>query len=202
MSSHTSASSPRPIVLSGPSGTGKSTLLKRLFAAHPSRFGFSISHTTRQPRAGEQDGKDYNFVDRETFKAGVEKGEFIEWAEFSGNLYGTTIAAVQAVAQHSSEDGSKRTCILDIDLQGARLVKKTELHARFLFIAPPSMEELERRLRGRKTDSEEAITKRLDAAKTEMESIKEEGFYDLVIVNDDVERAYKDFETFCLNEPN
>merc|ERR1711990_643043 len=89
----------RPIVLSGPSGSGKSTLLKRLFAEHPGKFGFSVSHTTRQPRAGEVDGKDYNFVTREDFLKLVDQNGFIEHAEFSKNLYGTSVAAVEKVAE-------------------------------------------------------------------------------------------------------
>ncbi|CCG82496.1 Guanylate kinase [Taphrina deformans PYCC 5710] len=189
------SSSPRPIVLSGPSGTGKSTLLKRLLADHPNSFGFSVSNTTRAPRAGEVDGKDYNFLTKEQFTSGIEKGAYIEHAQFSGNYYGTTIAGVQAVSKEAG-----RKCILDIDSQGVLLVKKTNLNARYLFVAPPSMEELERRLRSRKTDSNEAIEKRLAAAKGEMELSKQEGVHDLIIVNDDLDKAYVQLEDFCLRD--
>ncbi|KAJ2769375.1 guanylate kinase, partial [Coemansia nantahalensis] len=106
------ASGRRPVVVFGPSGTGKSTLLKRLFAEHPAEFGFSVSNTTRNPRAGEVNGKDYHFVSREQFLEAVARSEFIEHAEFSGNMYGTTVRAVKDVAE------AGKTCILDIDVQG------------------------------------------------------------------------------------
>ncbi|KAJ2375182.1 guanylate kinase, partial [Coemansia sp. RSA 2603] len=114
--SATPASS-RPIVVFGPSGTGKSTLLKRLFAEYPTSFGFSVSNTTRNPRAGEVHGKDYHFLTRDEFLAAIERKEFIEHAEFSGNMYGTTVQAVKDVAD------SGKTCILDIDVQGVKSVK-------------------------------------------------------------------------------
>lgn len=101
----------RPIVISGPSGAGKSTFLKRLFAEYPDKFGFSVSNTTRNPRAGEVNGVDYNFLTREEFLAGVARGDFIEHAEFSGNLYGTTVQGVKSVGDKG------RICILDIDMQ-------------------------------------------------------------------------------------
>lgn len=184
----------RPIVLSGPSGTGKSTLLKRLLAAYPNKFGFSVSNTTRAPRQGETDGVDYNFLTRPRFEALVDQGEFIEYAQFSGNLYGTTLSGVNKVTE------SGKTCILDIDSQGVLAMKKTNLNARFLFIAPPSMEELERRLRSRKTDTEEAVTKRLKAAQGEMELSQRDGIHDRIIVNDDLERAYQELKTFCVDQ--
>ncbi|KAG0266721.1 guanylate kinase, partial [Linnemannia exigua] len=132
----------RPIVISGPSGAGKSTFLKRLFAEYPDKFGFSVSNTTRKPRAGEVNGVDYNFLTREEFLAGVERGDFIEHAEFSGNMYGTTVQGVKSVGDKG------RICILDIDMQGVKLVKKTDLNPYYLSVQPPSIEELEKRLRG------------------------------------------------------
>ncbi|KAJ2786065.1 guanylate kinase [Coemansia javaensis] len=182
----------RPVVVFGPSGTGKSTLLKRLFAEHPGEVGFSISNTTRSPRPGEAHGRDYHFVTREEFVAAVERGEFIEHAEFSGNMYGTTVRAVRDVAE------AGKTCILDIDVQGVRSVKATDLGARFVFVAPPSMEELERRLRGRGTDSEDSVMKRLQIAQGELEYGNQPGACDIKIVNDDVDRAYKALEQFVF----
>ncbi|KAJ2721701.1 guanylate kinase, partial [Coemansia sp. Cherry 401B] len=182
----------RPVVVFGPSGTGKSTLLKRLFAEHPAEFGFSVSNTTRNPRAGEVDGKDYHFLTRDEFVAAVGRNEFIEHAEFSGNMYGTTIRAVKDVAD------AGKTCILDIDVQGVKSVKKTDLGARFIFVAPPSEEELEKRLRSRGTDDEASILKRLQAAKSELEYGNQSGSCDIKIVNDDLEAAYKSLVGFIF----
>ncbi|KAG0329986.1 guanylate kinase [Dissophora globulifera] len=182
--------STRPIVISGPSGAGKSTFLKRLFAEYPDKFGFSVSHTTRSPRAGEVDGVEYNFVTRDEFLAGVARGEFIENAEFSGNLYGTTIQAVKSVGDKG------RICILDIDMQGVKLVKATDLNPYYLSVQPPSVEELEKRLRGRGTEKEEDIQGRLAAAQGELDYAKEEGAYDETIVNDDLESAYAKFKAY------
>ncbi|ORZ12964.1 calcium-translocating P-type ATPase [Lobosporangium transversale] len=185
-----SAVSSRPIVLSGPSGAGKSTFLKRLFTEYPDKFGFSVSHTTRAPRAGERDGVEYNFVTREEFLAGVARGEFIEYAEFSGNLYGTTINAVKTVGDKG------KICILDIDMQGVKLVKQTDLKPYYISVQPPSIAELEKRLRSRGTEKEEDIVSRLAAAQGEIDYAKEEGTYDEVIINDDPETAYARFKAF------
>ncbi|KAI9674375.1 MAG: guanylate kinase [Trizodia sp. TS-e1964] len=182
----------RPIVVSGPSGTGKSTLLKRLFAAHPTRFGFSVSHTTRAPRPGELDGRDYHFTSRAAFEALVAAHGFIEHAQFSGNFYGTSVEAVRAVA------AGGKVCVLDIEMEGVKQVKATDLGARFVFVAPPSMRELERRLRGRGTETEESLGKRLVQAEREMEFARGEGVHDKVIVNADLDTAYKELEAFAL----
>ncbi|KAJ2071776.1 guanylate kinase [Coemansia sp. S100] len=186
--------SKKPIVVFGPSGTGKSTLLKRLFAEYPTEFGFSVSNTTRKPRAGETNGVDYHFLTREDFIAAIELKKFIEHAEFSGNMYGTTVQAVKDVAD------SGRMCILDIDVQGVKSVKNTDLGARFVFVAPPSEEELERRLRSRGTDDESSILKRLDAAKSELDYGNQEGSCDIKIVNDDLENAYKKLVDFIFEK--
>ncbi|KAK4610661.1 Guanylate kinase [Fulvia fulva] len=188
----TGTEQPRPIVVSGPSGSGKSTLLKRLFAAYPGRFGFSVSHTTRQPRNGEEDGKDYNFVTREDFKKLVDEDGFIEHAQFGSNLYGTSVQAVKNVAEQG------QNCILDIEMEGVKQVKKKDLNARFVFLQPPSVEILEKRLRGRGTDKEEAILERLKQAEKEIEFSKTPGVHDQIIINDDLEKAWQEFEAFCV----
>ncbi|KAF7726675.1 guanylate kinase [Apophysomyces ossiformis] len=172
-------------VISGPSGSGKSTLLKRLFAEFPDTFGFSVSHTTRSPRPGEIDGKDYHFVTKEKMTEEVAAGKFIESATFSGNMYGTSIKAVEDVV------ASGKVCMLDIDMQGVQSVKKTELKPRYVFIQPPSFEVLEQRLRSRGTETEEAVKARLEASKNELEYAQLPGSYDRVIVNDDLEKAYE-----------
>ncbi|KAI9831008.1 MAG: guanylate kinase [Thelocarpon superellum] len=183
---------PRPVVVSGPSGTGKSTLLTRLIAQHPGTFGYSVSHTTRAPRQGERDGREYNFVSREDFLALVEQGGFIENAEFSGNYYGTSVKAVRDVADKGL------ICILDIEMEGVKQVKKTNLNARFTFIAPPSLAILEQRLRGRGTEDEVSIRKRLDQAEKELAYAQTEGAHEKIIVNDDLDTAHRELEQFIL----
>ncbi|XP_068196492.1 guanylate kinase [Antennarius striatus] len=187
---------PRPVVLSGPSGAGKSTLLKKLMTEFDNVFGFSVSHTTRNPRPGEEDGKDYHYVTREKMQAGIDNGDFIESAEFSGNLYGTSKAAVQAV------QAQNLICILDIDMQGVKNIKTTDLNPIYISIQPPSMTILEKRLRDRKTESEESLQKRLRAAMVDMELSKEPGVFDTIIVNDKLEEAYEQLKHALLEEIN
>lgn len=172
------------MVLSGPSGAGKSTLLKKLFQEHDSIFGFSVSHTTRNPRPGEENGKDYYFVTREVMQRDIAAGDFIEHAEFSGNLYGTSKEAVRAV------QAMNRICVLDVDLQGVRNIKKTDLDPIYISVQPPSLDVLEQRLRLRNTETEDSLAKRLAAARADMESSKEPGLFDLVIINDNLDEAY------------
>jgi len=179
----------RPVVMCGPSGVGKGTLINRLMADFPGRFGFSVSHTTRAPRPGEEDGVHYNFVEKADMEADIAAGKFLEYAHVHENIYGTSLAAVEAVAEKG------RVCVLDIDVQGAEIVKKSSLDAVFVFVSPPSMEELEARLRGRGTEKEESIQKRLANAAGEMAKTKVEGFFHAVIVNDDLDRAYGELKT-------
>ncbi|KAI0629218.1 guanylate kinase [Trametes polyzona] len=184
----------RPLVISGPSGVGKSTLLKRLFADYPDKFGFSVSHTTRAPRAGETDGKDYYFVSQDKFKQLIAEGAFIEHAQFSGNFYGTSFMTVREIGK------SGRRCLLDIEAQGVRQIKATNLNPVYLFISPPSLTALRERLQGRGTETEAAVAKRLATALKEIEYAKE-GAHDIVIVNDDLDRAYEKFRRVALGEP-
>ncbi|KAI8334294.1 guanylate kinase [Chlamydoabsidia padenii] len=171
-------------VISGPSGSGKSTLLKRLFNDYPGTFGFSISHTTRGPRPKEENGVDYHFVTKELMESEVAQGKFIESATFSGNMYGTSIKAVKDVVDVG------KVCILDIDMQGVKAVKNTDLDPKYIFVQPPNMEILEQRLRGRGTEKEEAVLARLEASKAELAYAQEPSTYDHIIINDDLEHAY------------
>ncbi|KAF2256593.1 guanylate kinase [Trematosphaeria pertusa] len=187
----------RPIVISGPSGAGKSTILKRLFEEFPDKFGFSISHTTRSPRASEKHGREYHFVTKEEFLDLVDQNGFIEHAQFGGNHYGTSIKAVEDIAEQG------RICILDIEMEG---VKQVAMHPtfprpRFLFLSPPSEEVLEQRLRGRASDKEEAIQKRLKQSKVEMEFAKSpEAPHDKIVVNDDLDKAYQEVREFIIGK--
>ncbi|KAK6490455.1 guanylate kinase isoform X2 [Huso huso] len=185
---------PRPVVMSGPSGAGKSTLLKRLLREYEGVFGFSVSHTTRNPRPGEENGKDYHFVTKEVMQQGIGTGDFIENAEFSGNMYGTSKASVQDVQARNL------ICILDIDMQGVKNIKKTDLNPIYISVQPPSMEILEKRLRDRQTETEESLQKRLDAARTDMEISNEPGLFDIVIINDDLEEAYGKLKSVLIEE--
>jgi len=186
-------------VVTGPSGVGKSTLIKKLMAEFPGKFGFSVSHTTREPRPGEADGVDYHFVSRERMEQDIKAGLFIEHAEVHGNYYGTSIASVESVMNQG------KVCLLDIDVQGAASVRRSKLASKtsFVFFAPPNVEVLEQRLRGRGTETEERVQKRLAG------SIKEMGIYDadpdawnltLRWFNEDVEKAYGEFRTFLRKQ--
>ncbi|XP_028328819.1 guanylate kinase-like isoform X1 [Gouania willdenowi] len=186
----------RPVVLAGPSGSGKSTLVKKLMNEYQNVFGFSVSHTTRKPRPGEEDGKEYHFVSRGEMERSIDRGEFLESAEFSGNLYGTSKKAVRAVQEKN------RICILDIDVQGVKSIKRTDLNPIYVFIQPPSLEELEKRLRGRQTDSEESIQKRLSAARGELEYSQQKDTFDHKIINDDLDKAYAELKDVLQEEIN
>ncbi|XP_064386988.1 guanylate kinase-like isoform X2 [Halichondria panicea] len=181
------ASLPRPLVVAGPSGSGKSTLLTRLFSDNPDKFGFSVSHTTRKPRPGEENGKHYHFSTRESMQKGIDAGAFIEWAEYSGNMYGTSKKAVRDVQEQG------RVCVLDIEMQGVRNLKKTDLNPVYVLIRPPSIEALEERLRARQTETEESLEKRLTIAREELDYAEGPGVFDYVVMNDKLETAYETF---------
>ncbi|KAF9976134.1 hypothetical protein BGZ73_009109 [Actinomortierella ambigua] len=183
----------RPIVVTGPSGSGKSTLIQRLFASHPTTFGFSVSHTTRRPRPGEEDGVAYNFVDRSTMEKMIQDNQFIEHAEFAGNLYGTSVQAVQDVEDHG------KICILDIELNGVRQVKASrQLHPRFVLIQPKDLTVLEDRLRSRATESESDLQKRLQAARRDWDVAHQPGLFDKIVINDRLEDAYQDLHQYIF----
>jgi guanylate kinase len=169
----------RLTVLSGPSGVGKGTVVARVRELYP-HIWVSVSCTTRPPRPGEQDGVEYRFVSREQFRAMVERGELLEWAEFAGNLYGTPRDPVERRLSSSAR------ALLEIELQGARQVRTAMPAAQLVFLAPPSWDELQRRLVGRGTELTAAVRARLDRAKHEMAAEDE---FDAVVVNDDVDRA-------------
>ncbi|GAB2267003.1 Guanylate kinase 2 [Dionaea muscipula] len=175
----------KPVVITGPSGVGKGTLISKLMKEFPSTFGFSVSHTTRAPRENEVNGVHYHFTERSLMEKEIQEGKFLEFASVHGNLYGTSVEAVEVVA-----DAGKR-CILDIDVQGARSVKASSLEAIFIFICPPSFEDLEKRLRARGTETEVQIQKRLQNAKVELEQGRSPGLFDRILVNDDLEACYE-----------
>ncbi|MBD2186697.1 guanylate kinase [Pseudanabaena sp. FACHB-723] len=176
----------RLIVVTGPSGVGKGTLLQKLLERYPDRILFSISATTRLPRTGEEHGREYFFWSRAEFEQKRDDGEFLEWAEYAGNLYGTPRQAIdQAIALG-------RIVLLEIELAGARQVAQSFPSAKRIFIAPPSMLVLESRLRDRSTDSDEQIVKRLHHAELEIAAASE---FDITIVNDDLEIALQQLES-------
>ncbi|KAG6744834.1 hypothetical protein POTOM_051474 [Populus tomentosa] len=246
----------KPVVISGPSGVGKGTLISMLMKEFPSMFGFSVSHTTRAPRGMEEDGVHYHFTEQSIMEKEIKDGKFVEYASVHGNLYGTSIEAVEVVtdagkvnisvppflgqsillcykqlwipivvainhikslfskkkdlnlikilASANSKCFSKKLidyillfhlglqrCILDIDVQGARSVRASSLEAILIFICPPSMEELETRLRSRRTETEEQILKRLQNAEVEMEQGKSSGIFDHILYNDNLDDCYE-----------
>jgi len=175
---------PCPIVFAGPSGVGKGTIITKLMEKFPKIFGFCTSHTTRAPRAGEEDGIHYNFVTRSIMEEGIDRGEFVEYANVHTNIYGTSFKSVEKVRDQG------KVCILDIDIQGVQNVKKSSLDCKYLFLAPPSMEELARRLKGRGTETADKIKVRMDNAQGEMAYGTEENF-DKVVINNDINETFK-----------
>jgi guanylate kinase len=169
----------RLTVLSGPSGVGKGTVVRKVRELYP-HVWVSVSCTTRKPRPGEREGREYRFVTREQFHAMAEAGELLEFAEFAGNLYGTPRAPVEARL------AAGEPTLLEIDLQGARQVRAAMPDAQLVFLAPPSWEELERRLAGRGTEHTAAVAARLDQARVELAAADE---FDVIVVNDDVDGA-------------
>lgn len=178
------------VVVSAPSGAGKTTVLKKLFENRP-ELVFSVSATTRPPRSGEKDEKDYFFLSTDEFRKGIEAGEFAEWAEVHGHLYGTPERFLE------TQVSGGKDAILDIDTEGAFQLKKSHPEAVFIFIVPPSFEEMERRLRRRKTESEEVIARRLRTARKEL-ALKDK--YDHIVVNDHVERAAEEIQALMNRE--
>lgn len=176
-------------VISGSSGVGKGTVIKEFLTKHPD-FKLSISCTTRGMREGEVHGENYFFLSKEEFQKCVDNGEFLEWAEFSGNYYGTKRSFVEECLNKDEN------VILEIDTKGALNVKSLMPEAVLIFIAPPSVEELEVRLRGRHTETEDAIQKRLASIKFEIANSKK---FDYQIVNDTVENAVKQIENIICS---
>ena len=172
----------RLIVVSGPSGAGKSTLIQEALDAVP-ELAYSVSATTRAPRPGEVDGEHYVFLSREEFERWISEGEFLEWAEYSGNLYGTPEAKVEELLE------AGKSVILEIELQGARQVRQKRPDAVMVFVRAPSLEETRRRLSGRATETAEALETRLATAVGEVAARDE---FDFEVVNGDREQARKD----------
>ncbi|HKK01044.1 MAG TPA: guanylate kinase [Desulfuromonadales bacterium] len=177
-------------VISAPSGAGKTSLCKEIVDFFP-MLGHSVSYTTRPMREGERDGVDYHFVSSETFAGMIEEGAFAEWAEVHGNRYGTALATLDE-ARRDGQD-----ILLDIDCQGASQLKKTTPGGVFIFLLPPSYEELRRRLTGRNTDAPEVIARRIANARGE---VSQAFWYDYLIVNDDFETALNQFKAVIQAE--
>jgi guanylate kinase len=170
------------IVVSGPSGAGKSTLIRAALDAVP-ELAYSVSATTRKPRPGEVNGRDYIFLSREEFERWIEAGNFLEWAEYSGNLYGTPESRVEEFLE------AGLSVILEIELQGARKVREKRPDAVMVFVRAPSLEETRRRLEGRATETSAAVETRMSTAVEEVGAREE---FDYEVVNRDRERARKD----------
>ena len=177
-----------PFIICAPSGTGKTTLTKKLCEEFP--LSFSISCTTREPRVGEVEGKDYYFLDKKTFEEKKDQGEFAEWACVHGNYYGTPLKPLQERLE------SGQDILFDIDVQGAAQLSSSLVDAKFVFIYPPSLTILEERLVSRATDTQEAIVKRLVNARLE---IKESHWFDAWIVNDNLNEAYDALRSFYIS---
>lgn len=184
-----SSEGPLLLIVSSPSGAGKTTLTNALMRAIPGLV-FSVSHTTRRPRRGEQDGREYHFVDRPTFERLIAGDTFLEWAPVHGNLYGTSRTEIDRAE-------SCRGIIFDVDHQGARQIKSKRPDAIGIFILPPTMETLEQRLRNRASEDEETVQRRFEVA---IEEIAHYGLFDYVLVNDDLGEATEQLQSIFRAE--
>lgn len=178
------------LVVSAPSAGGKGTILKELFQ-RDKNLRMSVSATTRQPRPGEAHGEHYYFIDRDEFQQMIDSGSMLEYAEYVGNLYGTPRGPVDQWLEEGHD------VVLEIEVQGGAQIKKIMPDCVSIFIAPPSMEVLEKRLRGRGTEEEDTIRKRLDTARRELAQV---GHYDYVVVNDQLEDAVDDMQAIIRSE--
>ncbi len=178
------------IVISGPSGVGKSPVIRGLLSKRPDIY-FSVSFTTRAPRAGEVDGVNYSFVDREEFERMIAEDELLEYAEYVGNYYGTSIKVIREHLEKGQD------VLLDIEVQGAAKVRARRPEAVFVFILPPSLEELVRRLEARSTDSKDVIARRMERARTECFQADN---YDYIVVNDSVGAAVDELTSILTAE--
>ncbi|RKY58905.1 MAG: guanylate kinase [Candidatus Latescibacterota bacterium] len=180
------------VVFSAPSGAGKSTIVREVLRRKPvPGMELSISATTRPRRPGEEEGRDYYFLSEEEFESRRERGEFVEWAEVHGHLYGT----LRRTVEEALEEG--KVLLLEIDVQGARQIRRAFPESVSVFVAPPSLEVLEKRLRERGRDPEEDIERRLEAAPKEL---SEAGYYDYIVVNEDLEEAVRAVEAILVAE--
>lgn len=179
-------------VISGSSGVGKGTLIKKFLSKHP-EIKLSISYTTRKPRPDEVDGVNYFYTSVEEFQKAVKNNEFLEWANFSGNYYGTKRSYVEKTLEKGEN------LLLEIETQGAEQIMKKFPHANFIFILPPSLKDLENRLRGRGTETEDAIQTRLSQVKLEIEASKK---FTYKIINDSIESAICDLEKIFYGQDN
>jgi len=180
------------VVFSAPSGAGKSTIVREVLRRRPvPGMGLSVSATTRPKRPGEVEGRDYYFLSEEEFRERMGRGEFVEWAKVHGHLYGTPKKAVE----EALEEG--KVLLLEIDVQGARQVRRTFPDSVLVFVAPPSLEVLEERLRARGRDPEEEVRRRLEAAPREL---SEAGSYNYIVVNGDLEEAVRAVEAILIAE--
>jgi guanylate kinase len=180
------------LILSAPSGTGKTTLAHRLRAAHPGSI-FSVSYTTRAPRGAERDGVDYHFISPERFEEMAAAGDFVEWAQVHGHHYGTPKAVIDRARKE------EQLVLFDIDVQGGEAIKRQHPDAVRALILPPSLAELERRLRARSTDDDATIRRRLHVARIEIRLARAAG-YEYWVVNDELDRAYGDLEAIVRAE--
>ena len=178
-------------VITGPSGVGKGTVLNKFFEKNKGDIIYSVSATTRKPREGEKDGVNYFFITKEEFEKEIENNEFLEWAKYSDNYYGTK----KEFVLNSLKNGV--SVILEIEAQGAKKVMQEHPECVSIFIMPPNMEELEKRLRGRKTESEDMILKRLNIVKSELEEAKN---YKYIVINDKVEKAFSTLQEIYEKE--
>jgi len=188
------ASPLRPLVVCGPSGVGKGTLLEMSLKEFPNKFAKCISHTTRAPRKGEVDGVHYHFSSKDKIRGEIADKKFLEFAEVHGNIYGTSFAAIEEVRDQG------KICILEIDVQGAEKLREAKLASNYYFFYPPSFDALSERLTGRGSENADTLRLRLETAKTELDFMEKCNYVDFELVNDDLASAHKKLITRLLSD--